>query len=166
MFPAQLFCFYWKFLVGIPPCAFLPMAVCSPELHSSATPLIGLMSRSFPDTQMTFPHPQWVWIDFFFLPNLLSANCRSHLKWPAWALLTCRCVLGMKRPAGEHGLYFPVIFFTQQHKRDSENWVKNNNGSQCLPVNEIMISFKCLTEDAQSNVELFVPGYKAKTHSF
>lgn len=160
MFPAQLFCFYWKFLVGIPPCAFLPMAVCSPEFHSSTTPLNGLMSRSFLDMQMTFPHPQWAWIYYFFLPNLPSLNGRSCLKWPARALLTCRCVLEMKTPEGEHGLCLPVIFLTEQHKRDSENWVKNCNGSQCLRVNEIMISFKCITENAQSNSEFFVPGHK------
>lgn len=71
----------------------------------------------------------------------------------------------MKTPETENGLYFLVIFLTEQHKRDSGNWFKNNNGSQHLWVNEIMISFKRITEDTQSNTEFFVPRHKAKTLS-
>lgn len=71
----------------------------------------------------------------------------------------------MRTPEHENGLYFPVIFLSEQHKRGGGNWFKNKNGSQHLWVNEIMISFKCITEDAQSNAEFFVPRHKAKTLS-
>lgn len=43
MFPMQFFCFHWRFLVDIPPCASFPAAVCSPELYSSTTHLIRLL---------------------------------------------------------------------------------------------------------------------------